>query len=248
MPRACAVAGRRFPDGRGSTDPAFRPPAPLQQGRRSSTSIVRSRCTRTSRPEGAGRHGKAIVSQLNAALKGRQWFHLEVAVAPALAKKSAENAAMIAPQISDDRRPAATGCSRTSASGCRRDDPAARAPRWISAGPNCRATSPRLLNAGSYGTRASGSASWPPPASCTPTARSSTSPETWRSASGMEMETLCATGCRPRSSSSMAASARHAGNPANPMLNMRPNTLIYGACYDQMMQAFGGYGACVEDN
>ncbi len=31
------------------------------------------------------------------------------------------------------------------------------------------------------------------------------------------------------------------------MLNMRPNTLIYGARYDKMMQAFGGYGAYVED-
>ena len=35
--------------------------------------------------------------------------------------------------------------------------------------------------------------------------------------------------------------------PSNPMLNMRPNTLIYGARYDKMMQAFGGYGAYVED-
>jgi thiamine pyrophosphate-dependent acetolactate synthase large subunit-like protein len=33
----------------------------------------------------------------------------------------------------------------------------------------------------------------------------------------------------------------------NPMLNMRPNTLIYGARHDKMMQAFGGYGAHVED-
>jgi thiamine pyrophosphate-dependent acetolactate synthase large subunit-like protein len=31
------------------------------------------------------------------------------------------------------------------------------------------------------------------------------------------------------------------------MLNMKPNTLIYGARYDQMMRAFGGYGAYVED-
>ena len=35
--------------------------------------------------------------------------------------------------------------------------------------------------------------------------------------------------------------------PQNPMLNMRPNTLIWGARYDKMMQAFGGYGAYVED-
>jgi thiamine pyrophosphate-dependent acetolactate synthase large subunit-like protein len=35
--------------------------------------------------------------------------------------------------------------------------------------------------------------------------------------------------------------------PANPYLNMRPNTLIYGARYDKMMEAFGGFGAYVED-
>ena len=35
--------------------------------------------------------------------------------------------------------------------------------------------------------------------------------------------------------------------PDNPMLNMRPNSLIWGARYDLMMQAFGGYGAYVED-
>jgi len=35
--------------------------------------------------------------------------------------------------------------------------------------------------------------------------------------------------------------------PQNPMLNMRPNTLIYGARYDRMMDAFGGKGFYVED-
>ena len=35
--------------------------------------------------------------------------------------------------------------------------------------------------------------------------------------------------------------------PDNPMLNMRPNSLIWGARYDLMMQAFGGHGSDVED-
>jgi thiamine pyrophosphate-dependent acetolactate synthase large subunit-like protein len=35
--------------------------------------------------------------------------------------------------------------------------------------------------------------------------------------------------------------------PSNPMLNMRPNTLIYGARYDKMMEAFGGKGWFVEN-
>jgi 2-hydroxyacyl-CoA lyase 1 len=38
-----------------------------------------------------------------------------------------------------------------------------------------------------------------------------------------------------------------AGIPDNPMFNMRPNTLIYGARYDRMMDAFGGTGFHVED-
>jgi 2-hydroxyacyl-CoA lyase 1 len=35
--------------------------------------------------------------------------------------------------------------------------------------------------------------------------------------------------------------------PENPMMNMRPNTLIYGARYDKVMEAFGGKGFFVED-
>jgi 2-hydroxyacyl-CoA lyase 1 len=35
--------------------------------------------------------------------------------------------------------------------------------------------------------------------------------------------------------------------PENPMLNMKPNSLIWGARYDLMMKAFGGYGAYIED-
>src|SRR5436190_1860542 len=67
--------------------------------------------------------------------------------------------------------------------------------------------------------------------------------------SGMEMETLCRYG--------MPAKIVVLNNggigpgmpeiPQNPMLNMRPNTLIYGARYDRMMDAFGGKGFYVED-
>src|ERR1700676_3419029 len=35
--------------------------------------------------------------------------------------------------------------------------------------------------------------------------------------------------------------------PDNPMFNMKPNSLIYGARYDRMMEAFGGKGFYVED-
>jgi 2-hydroxyacyl-CoA lyase 1 len=35
--------------------------------------------------------------------------------------------------------------------------------------------------------------------------------------------------------------------PENPMFNMKPNSLIYGARYDRMKEAFGGKGFFVED-
>ena len=35
--------------------------------------------------------------------------------------------------------------------------------------------------------------------------------------------------------------------PENPMMNLKPNALIYGARYDKMMEAFGGKGSFVED-
>jgi len=50
--------------------------------------------------------GKAIVGQLNQALAGRQWFYpKETAWRAAITKKSAENAALIAPQIADESSP-----------------------------------------------------------------------------------------------------------------------------------------------
>jgi thiamine pyrophosphate-dependent acetolactate synthase large subunit-like protein len=35
--------------------------------------------------------------------------------------------------------------------------------------------------------------------------------------------------------------------PENPMFNMKPNSLIYGARYDRVLEAFGGKGFFVED-
>jgi thiamine pyrophosphate-dependent acetolactate synthase large subunit-like protein len=35
--------------------------------------------------------------------------------------------------------------------------------------------------------------------------------------------------------------------PDNPMFNLKPNALIYGARYDKVMEAFGGRGFFVED-
>ena len=35
--------------------------------------------------------------------------------------------------------------------------------------------------------------------------------------------------------------------PENPMFNLKPNALIYGARYDKVMEAFGGKGLFVKD-
>jgi 2-hydroxyacyl-CoA lyase 1 len=35
--------------------------------------------------------------------------------------------------------------------------------------------------------------------------------------------------------------------PEDPMMNMQPNALIYGARYDKIMEDFGGKGFFVED-
>src|SRR5690348_5717327 len=40
---------------------------------------------------------------------------------------------------------------------------------------------------------------------------------------------------------------RHARDPGQPDVQHKPNSLIYGARYDRMMEAFGGKGFFVED-
>jgi 2-hydroxyacyl-CoA lyase 1 len=199
--------------------------------------------------------GKAIVAQLNASLTGRQWFHPEGSPwRQALAKKAAENAAMIAPQIADDSSPG--GYYRLF-----RD-----IREWLPknvvlcsegattmdiGGTQMPLENPRsYLNAGSYGTMGVGLGLVV--ASCVvhpdrPVVH--ISGDSAIGFSGMEMETLCRYNM-PAKIVVMNNGGIGPGMPeipSNPMLNMRPNTLIYGARYDKMMQAFGGYGAYVED-
>ena len=199
--------------------------------------------------------GKAIIGQLNQALAGRQWFHPEGSPwRQAIAKKSAENAAMIAPQIADDSSPG--GYYRLF-----RD-----IREWLPknvmlcsegattmdiGGTQMPLDNPRsYLNAGSYGTMGVGLGLVV--AACVvhpdrPVVH--ISGDSAIGFSGMEMETLCRYNM-PAKIVVMNNGGIGPGMPEipkNPMLNMRPNTLIYGARYDKMMQAFGGYGAYVED-
>jgi len=199
--------------------------------------------------------GKAIMSQLNQAIAGRQWFHPEGSPwRQALAQKAKENADMIAPQIADDSSPG--GYYRLF-----RD-----IREWLPknvvlcsegattmdiGGTQMPLENPRsYMNAGSYGTMGVG-LGIVVAACCVHPDRPVVhiSGDSAIGFSGMEMETLCRYG--------MPAKIVILNNggigpgmpeiPENPMLNMRPNTLIYGARYDKMMQSFGGYGAYVED-
>jgi len=199
--------------------------------------------------------GKAIVAQLNQALSGRQWFHPEGSPwRQAISKKAAENAAMIAPQIDDNSSPG--GYYRLF-----RD-----VREWLPknvvlcsegattmdiGGTQMPLENPRsYLNAGSYGTMGVGLGLVV--AACVvhpdrPVVH--ISGDSAIGFSGMEMETLCRYNL-PAKIVVMNNGGIGPGMPEipkNPMLNMRPNTLIYGARYDKMMQAFGGYGAYVED-
>ena len=199
--------------------------------------------------------GKAIVGQLNQALASRQWFYpKETPWRAAIAKKSAENAALIAPQIADDSAPGgyyrllrdvaawtpkdAIICSEGAST---MDIGRTQLPNF---NPRSR------LDAGSYGTMGVGLGIVI--AACVVHPDKPIVHVSGDSAigfSGMEMETLCRYG--------MPAKIVVFNNggigpgmpeiPNNPMLNMRPNSLIWGARYDLMMQAFGGHGSYVED-
>jgi 2-hydroxyacyl-CoA lyase len=199
--------------------------------------------------------GKAIMQQMNQALAGRQWFHPQGSPwREALAQKAAENAEMIRPQIEDDSAP---GTYYRLFRDIREWLPknvvlcSEGATTMDIGGTQMPLENPRsYLNAGSYGTMGVGLGIVV--ASCVvhpdrPVVH--VSGDSAIGFSGMEMETLCRYG--------MPAKIVVLNNggigpgmpeiPENPMLNMRPNTLIYGARYDKMMQAFGGWGAYVED-
>src|SRR2546423_14652675 len=198
--------------------------------------------------------GKAIVAQLNQALAGRQWFHPEGSPwREAIAKKSAENAAMIAPQIDDDSAPG--GYYRLF-----RD-----IREWLPknvvlcsegattmdiGGTQMPLDNPRsYLNAGSYGTMGVGlglvvaSCVVPPHP---PVVHVSGDSAIRFSGTGSERP------CRSHKPGQHVVLNNGGIGPGmgdipdNPMLNMKPDTLIYGARHDKMMEAFGGKGFYVQ--
>ncbi len=199
--------------------------------------------------------GKAIMAQINKALGARQWFHpTDSAWRKALSKKTAENAAAIKPQIDDDTGPANYYRALR--------DVAAWMPKnailsaegagtmdiGLTQLPVADARS--CLNAGTYGTMGVGLGQ--AIAACVAQPGRPVIHLSGDSAigfSGMEMETLVRYGF-PVKIVVLNNGGIGPGMPEipeNPMMNLKPNALIYGARYDRMMDAFGGKGYFVED-
>ena len=199
--------------------------------------------------------GKAIMAQMNAALAGRQWFHSkESPWRQMISKKSAENAEQIRPQVNDDSAPAtyyrafkdiAAWMPRNSilsAEGAGTMDIGLTMLPVFSA--------KACLNAGTYGTMGLGLGQAIAAAIVHPDRPViHLSGDSAIGFSGMEMETLA------RYNLPVKIVVLNNGGigpgmpeiPENPMFNMKPNSLIYGARYDRVMEAFGGKGFFVED-
>ena len=198
--------------------------------------------------------GKAVVGQLNAALGGRQWFYpADTEWRSAIAEKAAGNAEQIRPMLEDDSTP--TNYYRAL------KDIAAWAGKdavIVGEGANTMDigrtqlpnASPRLrLDAGSYGTMGIGMGFAVAAAVVHPDRPIiSVSGDSAIGFSGMEIETAC------RYKLPIKIVVLNNGGigqgipeyPEDPFDNPA-GVLIYGARYDKMMEAFGGFGAFVED-
>jgi 2-hydroxyacyl-CoA lyase 1 len=199
--------------------------------------------------------GKAIMQQMNNGLTGRQWFHpKESQWRQMIAKKTAENVETIRPQVESDDAPAGyyrllrdiaawmPKNSVLSAEGAGTMD------IGLTMLPSFNARS--CLNAGTYGTMGVGLGQAIAAAVVHPDRPViHLSGDSAIGFSGMEMETLC------RYNFPVKIVVLNNGGigpgmpeiPDNPMMNMKPNSLIWGARYDRMMDAFGGKGFYVED-
>ena len=199
--------------------------------------------------------GKAIMAQMNAALAGRQWFHpKESPWRQMISKKASENAEQIKPQLEDDSAPATYYRAFK--------DMAAWMPRNSILSAEGAGTmdigltmlpvfsAKACLNAGTYGTMGLGLGQAIAAAIVHPDRPViHLSGDSAIGFSGMEMETLV------RYNFPVKIVVLNNGGigpgmpeiPENPMFNMKPNSLIYGARYDRVMEAFGGKGFFVED-
>ncbi len=199
--------------------------------------------------------GKAIMGQLNKALVNRQWFHpKDTPWRQALGKKVAENAATIKPQVDDESSPAGYyRALRDVAAWMPKDailsaEGAGTMDIGLTQLPSFNARS--VLNAGTYGTMGVGLGQAIAAAVSDPKRPVvHLSGDSAIGFSGMEMETLV------RYNLPVKIVVLNNGGigpgmpeiPENPMFNLKPNALIYGARYDKVMEAFGGKGLFVKD-
>ena len=199
--------------------------------------------------------GKAIMSQMNQALKGRQWFYpKDTPWRTSLDEKVSANVAQIQAQVNDDTAPA--GYFRAL-----RDIAAWMPENAILSAEGAGTMDIGLtqlpvsdaracLNAGTYGTMGVGLGH--AIAACVVHPDRPVIHLSGDSAigfSGMEMETLVRYNL-PAKIVVLNNGGIGPGMPEipeNPMMNMKPNALIYGARYDKIMEAFGGKGFFVEN-
>jgi 2-hydroxyacyl-CoA lyase len=199
--------------------------------------------------------GKAIMAQINKVLASRQWFYpMDTPWRKALGQKATENAEQIRPQINDDAAPANYYRALR--------DVAAWMPRNAVLSAEGAGTmdigltqlnvadARSCLNAGTYGTMGVGLGH--AIAACIVHPDRPVIHLSGDSAigfSGMEMETLVRYNF-PAKIVVLNNGGIGPGMPSipeNPMFNLKPNALIYGARYDKIMEDFGGKGFFVED-
>ncbi len=199
--------------------------------------------------------GKAIMGQINSALGNRQWFYpQDTPWREALAEKMATNAAAIKPQIDDDQAPAnyyralRDVAAWMPANAVLSAEGAGTMDIGLTQLPVADARS--CLNAGTYGTMGVGLGH--AIAACVVHPDRPVIHLSGDSAigfSGMEMETLVRYNF-PAKIVVLNNGGIGPGMPSipdDPMMNMQPNALIYGARYDKIMEDFGGKGFFVED-
>ena len=199
--------------------------------------------------------GKSIMGQLNKALEGRQWFY--PADAPwrgALGDKISSNVETLQAQLNDDAAPANYYRAL-------RDIAAWMPENAILSAEGAGTMDIKLtilpvsnarscLNAGTYGTMGVGLGH--AIAACVVHPDRPVIHLSGDSAigfSGMEMETLARYNL-PAKIVVLNNGGIGPGMPEipeDPMMNMKPNALIYGARYDKVMEDFGGKGFFVED-
>ena len=198
--------------------------------------------------------GRAIMAQMNAALRNQQWFYAEgTPWRKQIAEVSAKNAKQIQPQIDDNAAP--TNYYRAL------KDIAAWAPKnamIVGEGANTmdigrtqlpNANPRHRLDAGTYGTMGIGMGFVV--AACAVNPSQPVISVTGDSAigfSGMEFETVCRynMNCKIVVLNNGGIGSGTEKYPADP-INNPPRALIYGARYDKMLEAFGGKGFNVDD-